>query len=128
AMAWSAVAMLSVLLFAAVASAQQVTVTVAHSWHEPFASRITAVDEAFMERHPEIRIERIAGKTTDELLTAFVGGAAPDVFVGVNKALIENGVMTDLRPFLDRTPEFDFADYAAIAYSAWVRGGAIYGL
>lgn len=125
----SSIVTLLILTLASVPTlGQQVTVSVAHTWHEPFATRIEAFDKAFMNRHPDIRIERVAGKNTDELLTAFAGGAAPDVFVGVGKALMDQGLLEDLTPFIERTPEFDFEDYTPAALSAWKRDGRLLGL
>jgi multiple sugar transport system substrate-binding protein len=62
----------------------------------------------------DLRIEGIPGEYVPKMMLNFVAGTEPDVMtVDASSAaiFINNGVLTDLRPFAEADPEFSLTDY-----------------
>jgi len=78
-----------------------VTISFWHGWaveHEKEA--VEGAVKLFNESHPNIKVEPVAGKTNDQVLTAVSGGSSPDVYsLWSTQTLAEwasKGVITDL--------------------------------
>lgn len=77
--------------------------------NEEIETRRIAID-AFMAANPDIEVElRVLQGWTDERVTRYVGGAAPDVTMEWELEFAnfaDNGMYLDLAPFIARDPEF----------------------
>lgn len=127
---WSlAVLCVAMVSLAAVAMGAPVRIVVARTWESPFQERLDEFDKAFMRKHPGIIVERIPHVDGSKYATAFAAGVAPDVFVGVGRSQIEQNMVEDLTPYLQRDRAFGyFEDYSPFAQEPWVIDDRVYGV
>ena len=90
----------------------------------------------FEAKHPDLDL-RIEGTPGDmqayvtKMLLSHVAHTAPDVMrIDASSAaiFIDNGVLMDLRPYIDSDPDVDLDDFFPNAVDVTRRGDAIYGL
>jgi len=116
---------------------EKIKLQVAHI-HSPgyFTARYESqvrFDEAFMQRHPDIEIERIAQPpgSLDWYVVNAAAGTLPDVFYVTwvhGNVLALNGITLDLRPFIERDLEFNYEDIFPVAQVPFLARGGIYGI
>ncbi|RYG36149.1 extracellular solute-binding protein [bacterium] len=126
---------LMALLLTAVASAAETTISVwgAHLGPDSIAGTL-AVAQAFEKRNPGVRVRMLglgAGHMNPQkLLTAIVGGSAPDVVVQARFNISDwasRDAFIPLDPYLAKTgPKRD--EYYAAAWDEAMYGGKVYGI
>jgi multiple sugar transport system substrate-binding protein len=89
----------------------------------------------FEKEHPgvDVRVESIpgSGEYVHKMILNFVAGTQPDVMVldaSSAAVFIENGLLTDLSPFLARDPEVSLDDYYANVVEIARRGEKVYAI
>lgn len=80
----------------------------------------------------DVKVESFNLAELDTLFTTQIaGGDPPDVsWLPVESSLeyIQAGALLDLRPTIDATPDFDYADFIPSLMERWVDGNAVYGI
>lgn len=98
----------------------------------PFEQMVQAKNREFGEKHgAKVRVEGIPGEYVPKMLLNFVAGSQPDVMVvdaSSAAVFVNNGLLQDLRPFIERDPEFKISDYYANVLATYQRGEAIYAI
>ena len=89
--------------------------------------------EQFEREHPgvDVRVEGIPGEYVHKMLLNFVAGTQPDVMVldaSSAAVFIENGLLTDLTPFIERDPEVSLDDYFLNVVDIDRRGEKLYAI
>jgi len=87
--------------------------------------------DEFHATHPNIRVVLERGSNEGALITAFVGGAAPDLIQGVGPwatALGPRGILLPLDQFIDGPNGFPRSDFVDDLWSFSVVGGKTYQL
>ena len=102
---------------------------------DEFARLERVFREEFEAAHPGVKIqmEQIPGygQYAPKLLMMHVAGSIPDVIqldVGSAAVFIDNGVLSDLRPFIEADPDFRLEDYFENVLETCKRGDALYGI
>lgn len=92
-----------------------------------------ALHEEFQEENPDIRLIVEAVPDMQEyvtkLLLAHIAGTEPDIITmdaSSAAVFIDNGVLLDLRPYIDRDPEISLDDFFPTTLEFGMRGEAIY--
>ncbi|HVL40139.1 MAG TPA: sugar ABC transporter substrate-binding protein [Fimbriimonadaceae bacterium] len=83
------------------------------------------------EHGVDLRIEGIPGEYVHKMLLNFIAGTQPDVMVldaSSAAVFINNGLLTDLRPFIESDPQFDLTAYYPNVVEIAKRGDAIYAI
>lgn len=85
------------------------------------------------QENVHVRVEGIpgTGEYVRKMLLNFIAGTQPDVMVldaSSAAIFINNGLLTDLRPFIESDPDFDLADYYPNVVGIARRGDAIYAI
>lgn len=116
---------------------EKIKLTVAHM-HSPsaFPARYESqvkFDEEFMQRHPNIEIERVAQPpgSLDWYVVNAAAGTLPDIFYVTwyhGHILALNGLTLDLTSMIERDPEFNYEDIFPVAQAPFLVGGGIYGI
>jgi len=96
---------------------QVVTLRVVHAWPPVEMERQKKLDEEFMKKYPNIKLQ-VENATWSELLTKYQTQAAakalPDVYYlhyTWAQMLIRNGMLLNLQPFIDKDPSFNLKDF-----------------
>lgn len=81
-----------------------------------FEHVLQGIYHEFERRHPgvELRIEGIPDGYVSKVILSFVAGTEPDIMLldaSSAAIFIDNGVLTDLAPYIDADPEFRLSDY-----------------
>ncbi len=87
----------------------------------------------FERDHPGVRlkIENIPGEYVPKMLLNFVAGTQPEVMVldaSSAAVFVNNGLLTDLRPFVESDPEFDLSDFYPNVVDIARRGDKLYAI
>ena len=121
-------------LMSAAGVAQTVTlqVAIADAGKTPLADLTEMVAE-FERQYPDIKIEILNdyANSFDRYATHVAGGVAPDIVHFYNEAPIlsmENGLLLDLRPFIERDGEDIVSDLLPLTIEQMSMNGSIYGL
>lgn len=85
----------------------------------------------FEQENPgvEIRVEGIPDGYVSKVILSFVAGTEPDVMLldaSSAAVFIDNGVLTNLSPFMAKDPEFDLDDFFPNVVDIARRGDAVY--
>lgn len=98
----------------------------------PFEQMVQAKNRQFGEEHgAKVKIEGIPGEYVPKMLLNFTAGAQPDVMVvdaSSAAVFVNNGLLQDLRPFIENDPEFKLTDYYQNVLATYQRGEAIYAI
>lgn len=87
----------------------------------------------FEQENPgvEVRIEGIPDGYVSKVILSFVAGTEPDVMLldaSSAAVFIDNGVLTDLSPFIAKDSEFDLDDFFPNVVDIARRGDAVYAI
>lgn len=88
--------------------------------------------EEFMKRHPHIQVEDAGewiGK--DQFITRAVGGNPVHVFACAAswvRPLVEQDLLADLTPYIERSPEFDYQDFLPVSREPFTYENRVYGI
>lgn len=100
-----------------------------------FTRTLAAIRREFEVANPgvEIRTEHIPGSQAyvRKMLLNFIAGAEPEIMVldaSSAAVFINNGVLMDLKPLIDRDPEFKVGDYFENVVDIARRGDRIYAI
>lgn len=91
------------------------------------------IEREFEKENPgvEIREENIPQDYVSKMILSFVAGAEPDIMMldlSSAAVFINNGVLQNLTPFIERDKEFKLSDYFPNAANAGRRGNALYAI
>ena len=115
---------------AALQAQDQITLRVA-SWASAEEVKLeTRIVEAFMQRHPGVRVEleSIPSGYREKILTAIAAGTVADVFLldsPIIPALLNKNLLLDLRPYADSLGH-DLEAFFPSVLSVYSRGEALY--
>ncbi|MBE3582698.1 MAG: sugar ABC transporter substrate-binding protein [Limnochordaceae bacterium] len=89
--------------------------------------------DKFQVAHPDIKVEfvQLSGNYYEKIPTMLATNTAPDLFWygGQNSAqFIRDGVLTDLTPFVAKSPSFNLADFFPSAVDPFRWQGGLYGI
>lgn len=79
----------------------------------------------------DVRVEGIPGEYVHKMLLNFVAGTQPDVMIldaSSAGVFIDNGLLQDLTPFIERDPEFQLEDYYPNVVDVDRRGDRLYAI
>jgi multiple sugar transport system substrate-binding protein len=100
-----------------------------------FSRTINNLYRQFESKHPGVRLreEKIPGSKeyVSKMLLSFVAGTEPETMqLDASSAaiFIENGVLLDLRPFIERDPDFNIEDFYPNVVDIARRDEAIYAI
>ncbi|MCO5296332.1 MAG: sugar ABC transporter substrate-binding protein [Fimbriimonadaceae bacterium] len=96
-----------------------------------FEQTIQRIYKRFEEENPgvEIRVEGIPDGYVSKVILSFVAGTEPDIMLldaSSAAVFVDNGVLTDLSPFMAQDPEFDLDAFFPNVVDIARRGDAVY--
>lgn len=90
-----------------------------------FEKMVRRKNQEFGERNQAtVKIEGIPGEYVPKMLLNFIAGAQPDVMVvdaSSAAVFVNNGLLQDLTPFIEKDPEFKLSDYYPNVLSTYSR-------
>lgn len=96
---------------------------------------IEGIAGKWQEEHPDIKIELQhtpgISNYTNKLLTRVAGGAPPDVSFAEVKVFVDfvtHDLFLDLKPFIEKDPNFDIGDFFPDVVKRFTRDGKILGI
>ncbi len=100
---------------------------------DELAKTVQRLNGEFEKANPgvELRIEGIPGEYVQKMLLNHVAGTMPDVMdldASSAAVFINNGILRDLRPFIEKDPDFKLSDYYPNVVDIGRRGEAIYAI
>ncbi len=128
------IAIFALLVTGQVFAQDPITLTLALHWEPSFQPTQEAFDQAFMERHPDIRIEVIYNTWGDHnaiVPTWAAAGELPDiVYTHGSRATpwAAGGICANLDSYIEATPEFDVAGIFPVALAQYQYQGSQYAL
>lgn len=98
-----------------------------------FERTVRGIYEEFERRHPgvDVRVEGIPDGYVSKVILSFVAGTEPDVMLldaSSAAIFIDNGVLTDLTPFIENDDSFRITDYFENVVDIARRGAAVYAI
>lgn len=91
----------------------------------PFERMVQAKNREFGERNKAVvKVEGIPGEYVPKMLLNFVAGSQPDVMVvdaSSAAVFVNNGLLQDLTPFIEKDPEFKLSDYYENVLGTYAR-------
>lgn len=98
-----------------------------------FERTIRGIYEEFERRHPgvDVRVEGIPDGYVSKVILSFVAGTEPDVMLldaSSAAIFIDNGVLADLTPFIDRDASFELTDYFENVVDIARRGDSVFAI
>ena len=79
----------------------------------------------------KVKVEGIPGEYVHKMLLNFVAGTQPDVMIldaSSAAVFVDNGLLSDLRPFIDNDPEFKLDDYYQNVVDIASRGEKVHAI
>lgn len=98
---------------------ERIELTVSHAWNDLMLARQAEFDEAFIARHPDIKVltENVAwGQYVEKYLTRAAAGTLPDVmYLGGSwfATWMKQRLLLDLEPYMAKTPTFNRREFVA---------------
>lgn len=98
-----------------------------------FERTLRAIYEDFEESHPgvDVKVEGIPDGYVSKVILSFVAGTEPDVMLldaSSAAVFIDNGVLTDLSPFIEKDASFRLADFFPNVVDIARRGKSLYAI